>query len=130
MLDCNEDRWSYLVTIVIFMAAVNPPTTTIIPTPVRNWHETKNLQGNIFASILATLSISLGTITMNLVQWPSAIYLHGKQRGVNRFGARWPPPISKTTSIQLNFEKPQTMLNELRFEVCQNICVRNSPVNA
>ena len=71
MLDYNEDRWSYLVTVLIFMAAVNPPTTTA--TPARNLHETKNLQGNIFASILAALSISLGTITMNLVQWPSAI---------------------------------------------------------
>ena len=87
MLDYNEDRWSYLVTVLIFMAAVKPPTTTTA-TPARNLHETKNLQGNIFASLLAALSICLGTITMNLVQWPSAISQHGRQRGVNRFGAK------------------------------------------
>ena len=68
MLDYDKDRWSYLVTMVIFMAAVNPPTTTTTHTPARNLHETKHLQGNIFASILAALSMCLGTTTMNLVQ--------------------------------------------------------------
>ena len=58
MLDYNEDRRSYLVTMVIFMAAVNPPnttTTTTTDTSARNLYETKNLQGNIFSSILAAL---------------------------------------------------------------------------
>ena len=88
------------------------------------------IQGYILASILAALIISLVTNTINFLRQPSAIFLHGKQQGVNRFGAKWPPPISKTTSIQLNFEKPQTMLNELRLKIYQNICVRKSPVNA
>ena len=80
MLDYNKDRWSYLVTMVIFMAAVNPPTTTFTTThtTARNLHENKHLQGNIFASILAALSMCLGTTTMNLVQRPSAISFHWK----------------------------------------------------
>ncbi len=58
MLDYNEDRWSYPVSMVIFMAAVNPPnttTTTTTDTSARNLYETKNLQGNNFSSILAAL---------------------------------------------------------------------------
>ena len=66
------------------------------------------------------------TTTMNLVRWPF-LYMGSN---VNRFRAKWPPPISKTTSIQLNFEKPQTMLNELRLKIYQYICVGKSPVNA
>ena len=88
---------------VIFTVAINSPTTTTT-TPARNLLETKNLPGNI----LAALSMNLGTITMNLVRWPRAISLHVKDGGVNKFGAKWPTPISETTSIQLNFEKPQT----------------------
>ena len=49
---------------------------------------------------------------------------------MNSFVAKWPPPISKTTYIQLNFEKPQTIHNELRLNIYQKICVRKSPVNA
>ena len=49
---------------------------------------------------------------------------------MNRSWAKWSPPISKTYFIQRNFEKPQTMLNELRLKIYQNICGRKSPVNA
>ena len=44
MFDYNEHKRSYLVTKVIFMAAVNPSTTTTIHTLVENLHDTKNLQ--------------------------------------------------------------------------------------
>ena len=39
MFDHDEDKRSYHVTKVIFMAAENPSTTTI-HTPVENFHET------------------------------------------------------------------------------------------
>ena len=45
MFDYNEDKRSYRVTEVNFMAAVNPSTTTAIHTPAKNLHDTKDLQG-------------------------------------------------------------------------------------
>ena len=43
-------------------------TTNTIHTPAGNLQETKNVQGNLFASISGALSVCQGTITMNYVK--------------------------------------------------------------
>ena len=65
MFDYNEDKRGYLVTKMIFMAAVNSSTTTTTHIPAENLHDPKDLQKKIFFSILATLTTCYGTTTMN-----------------------------------------------------------------
>ena len=99
MFDYKKDRWSYPVTMVIFMAAVNPYTTTTFHTPAEKLHDTLDQQGNFFFSILGTLTICLGTTIMDQERWPSATSLYGKEQVLYRLSAKWPPPMSKETSI-------------------------------
>ena len=61
MFDYNEDKRNYLVPKVISMAAVIPSTTATIHTPVKNLHDTKDLQGK------KNLSAS----------WPLSLYVWG-----------------------------------------------------
>ena len=77
MSDYNEDKRSYLVTKVIFMAAVISSTTTTIHTPGKNLHGTLDLQENFFFCVFATLTICLGTTTMNYERWPCTTSLYG-----------------------------------------------------
>ena len=84
---------------MIFVAAVNSSPTTTTHIPAENMHDTEDLKGNFFFSFLATLTICYGTTTMNWMRWPSATSLYGKEQVLYRLVAKWPPLMSKTTSI-------------------------------
>ena len=74
MFDYNEDKRSYLVTKVIFMAAENPSITSI-HTPMENFHETKDLPGNLFFLHLSHSHYMFGDYQ---VRWPNATSLYAK----------------------------------------------------